>query len=249
MDRRFYVYVLFLKGASAPFYVGKGCGDRMLSHLREEEMWDGRHFRIMPNGDKEWANEEKLKIIRENREDVVASKVLEGLTEQEAFEWEKVIISVYGIISEGGVLTNKTLGGDGVTMTAEVRQKISEALKGQKHTDDWKKRMSVFFSGANNPFYGKKHSPEAIEANRRAHLGENNACYGTKQTEESNLKRSLATSGEKHYMWGKKTPEEVKAKISASSRGKEKPKIACHKCGGLFAANTLKRWHGENCKV
>lgn len=42
-------------------------------------------------------------------------------------------------------------------------KKCSNKLKnlGRKHTEEWKKKMSIRNKGENNPFYGKKHSKES----------------------------------------------------------------------------------------
>ena len=53
---------------------------------------------------------------------------------------------------------NISLGGDQMSLTASIVEKIREKAKGRRHTDEWKREMSKRLSGANNPFYGKRHT-------------------------------------------------------------------------------------------
>jgi len=73
----------------------------------------------------------------------------------------------------------------GSVVSEETKQKISEANKGHKHSSEYKEKMSKRFSGITNPFYGKKHSKEAIEKNKIAHIG-NKATNQTKQKMSEN---------------------------------------------------------------
>ena len=58
-------------------------------------------------------------------------------------------------------------------MSEEDRQKISDGRKGMKFTEEHKQKLSEVFSGENHPMYGKHHTEEANEKNRKAHLGKN----------------------------------------------------------------------------
>lgn len=64
----------------------------------------------------------------------------------------------------GVELTNHTLGGEGnygFKMSEETRLKMSNSLKGKKHTDEAKAKMSITRKGRIGPMKGKKHSEEA----------------------------------------------------------------------------------------
>ncbi len=83
--------------------------------------------------------------------------------------------------------------------TSEAKAKMSAAHMGHKHTAETRAEMS----GKNNPFYGKKHTPEAL-ARMRAH----------RHTDEAKAKMRAA--------WGRrsrKLTKEHKAKISAALMG------------------------------
>lgn len=157
----YFVYALWADGEDAPFYIGKGTGDRPRQHFAEARSWDGgSRFRIMPNGDKYWYNVGKLTKMRQSTTKVVI--LADGLTEERAYIIESLLIASYGPSFDGGVLTNMTWGGDGVSMTPEIKKKLSEARLGKKHTEEFKNKHREMFSGDKNPFFGKKHTKASI---------------------------------------------------------------------------------------
>jgi len=217
-DRRFYVYFLrrpdkddpIGTGNGCPFYIGKGCNGRYLSHR-----WEAENLR-----NKSGSKSIKIIIIYKlwkQSIDFIEDIMFDNLTEQEAHELEMEAITIYGRINLGtGCLANLTNGGDGVSgliQTDETRQKMRLAHLGEKHLEDrcrknselrkgnrapWygkslpkemrekiSKTLTGKLIGEKNPFYGKKHSPETIKKMREVKLGKN-------QTEESNKKRSAS---------------------------------------------------------
>jgi len=107
---------------------------------------------------------------------------------------------------------------------------------GVKHTDDWKKNMSVKNSGVNNPFYGKHHlettkqkiseslrnsksfkdainNPVRLDEQRNRMLGSKNPFYGVKLSDEHRKKISEANKG-------KIISDETKEKISKALTGR-----------------------------
>ena len=123
---------------------------------------------------------------------------------------------------------NDTYGGEHNTPTEEVKHKISEKMKGR-------------FSGAKNPFYGKKHSDEV-----RARLSEiakqrfadpkNNSFYGHHHTDETKRiiseKRKGFVLSEEHKQKlilaniGRHCSEEHKEKLRKLKKGVKKPEIS-----------------------
>jgi len=78
-----------------------------------------------------------------------------NLTEEEANKHEVYMIAIFGRKDLGtGILRNMTNGGDGIS--------------GYSHSEDTKKKISK--PGSKNPFYNKKHSPEAIEKMKLASM-------------------------------------------------------------------------------
>ena len=87
MKNKFYVYVYLRRNRYSPYYVGKGCGYRCYENR-------GKPCSKPPTKDR---------IV----------KIKENLTEEEALTLEVELIRFYGRVSEGGVLHNRSLGGEG----------------------------------------------------------------------------------------------------------------------------------------
>ena len=87
MDNQYYTYA-FLREDGTPYYVGKGKKDRAYGKRRK--------------GVKRPRDEKRILILKK------------GLTEMEAFQHEKYIISVLGRKDLGnGILLNRSDGGEG----------------------------------------------------------------------------------------------------------------------------------------
>ena len=84
--------------------------------------------------------------------------------------FEKLYIKIYDSydngynLTEGGenppILKGKNNPMYGRKLPRETKQKISEALKGKKHTPEARQKMSKANSGENNPMYACKHTQE-----------------------------------------------------------------------------------------
>jgi predicted GIY-YIG superfamily endonuclease len=92
--------------------------------------------------------------------------------------------------------------------------------KNLKHTEQRKRQISEQTTGENNPMFGKKHSQESIERNRKSNTGKI-------VSEESRKKMSLSGKGKK------------RTRII----------IVCPHCGKEGDASNMKRWHYDNCKL
>ena len=171
-----------------PFYVGKGTGTRLWSHLNRKD----RH-----------PVSNKIKSLYSKGVKPMIS-VYSGLDEEFAFFLEEELISKFGRKDlKTGCLLNLTNGGEGSSgriATAQLRKNMSAAKSGQKYSDEARKNMSkgqigrvlteernkkisekllghavseetkeklsakakIRHIGEGNPMAGKKHSPEAI---------------------------------------------------------------------------------------
>ncbi len=120
---RFYVYVQYRDAAMrTPFYVGKG----------KDRRWEYHEWRAASTKHRS----HHLNIIRQFQREglpVPKRKVKTGLTEQQAFDLEVMLIAKYGIERDGGLLVNESYGGDGGTTgyvhTRKSRKKIGAASK------------------------------------------------------------------------------------------------------------------------
>lgn len=110
--------------------------------------------------------------------------------ESQAHAYEVELIAKYGRRDMGGVLVNKTDGGEGasgIRQTQSTREKISAALTGQKRSDEAKAKMSAAKAGNNMPH------------NIRLKIS---ACHlGRKKTPETRHKMKIASllRGASHY--------------------------------------------------
>jgi len=112
-----------------PFYAGRGCNSRMTTHRREaKRCWK----------DPSLPRDIKVNIIIKLWEqglDFIEEKILVGLTNDEANEYEREFIAAYGRINNGtGCLANLNDGGDGNCgwiPSEETRKLWSEQRSGE----------------------------------------------------------------------------------------------------------------------
>lgn len=193
---RYYVYHIINPLTDRIFYVGKGTGSRCKQHLTDKKEYA---FNKRLNG--------YIRNLIENNTPPIITKIAENLTEQEAYELEESEIKKYGRrgIDDEGILLNLIESGRppvfkgknhpwyGRTHTDETKRKISETKKelykkgliktrkGYKHTEEAKEKNR-------QAHLGKKQSPESIEKTRQANLGRNQTDYQKQKAREANQK-------------------------------------------------------------
>lgn len=119
----YYVYELVDPRTNQPFYIGKGSGRRMFSHLKEATLDRAKQI-----------NRFKCAVINNivsSGRAVIINKIQENLDEPTAYELEQVLISKYGKRCNGsGILTNITDGGDGRSNLGKIimQHTVSGAL-------------------------------------------------------------------------------------------------------------------------
>jgi hypothetical protein len=152
-SRIFYVYAFLRSSASnagpklSPYYIGKGQGQRAYcQHRCGAPRPTDLSFIVF---------------------------VQEGLTEEEAFDLEKYCIALYGRVDLGtGILRNLTDGGEGrsgFVVSEDMRRRIADAQRGEKHylwgknhSDDTKKKYPKLCERKIIPF-GEKHIPKKLK--------------------------------------------------------------------------------------
>jgi hypothetical protein len=197
---RFYTYA-YLREDRTPYYIGKGQRRRI------------------------YQTKGKPCPIPKDKERIIFLK--QNLTEEEAFRHEIYMIDVFGRKCDGGILLNKSIGGQGasgVVRSDEYRKKISELFKGKSLSKEHKRKISQAIAGKNHPLYGKSHSQESKRKQSEAKRGEKNHNYGKPKTEE--FKRKMREimkgkyDGENNPRYGKLHSKETKRKMSESAKGK-----------------------------
>jgi hypothetical protein len=191
----FFIYVFIDHNTGNPAYVGKGCRNRLSQYPATVK--SGRKSHLF-----NWMRKyEKL-----NGSFPVPFKIAEGLTGQEACDFERALIAFYGRQDiKTGCLFNLTDGGEGTNghiVSEETKEKMSESRKGWKPSPETiAKRLASMA--------GYIVSDETKEKMRQAQTGR-------KQTSETKAKISAIVR-----MRGTVSAETC-AKISASNKGKKR---------------------------
>ena len=108
---RFYTYA-YLRKDRTPYYIGKGTRYRLFE-------CNGKPCPV--------PSKDRILILKNN------------LTEEEAFKHETYMINVFGRKIDGGILLNKTFGGEGASgrvVKNSTRRILKEKCSGWKHTPE-----------------------------------------------------------------------------------------------------------------
>jgi hypothetical protein len=148
---RFYTYA-YLRKDRTPYYIGKGTRYRLFEG-------NGKPCPV--------PSKDRILILKNN------------LTEEEAFKHETYMINVFGRKIDGGILLNKTFGGEGASgriVNEEVREKIRLSLLGRKQSLNTRRKKSISLLGKNrnplteeqklkisNTLKGRKLSKEVVD--------------------------------------------------------------------------------------
>jgi hypothetical protein len=181
MVENHYVYAHIRLDTGKVFYVGKGRGQRLRKTSSRNQHW---------------------KNVVSKCGGFKAEIIANGLTENEAFNFEKLLISQIKIQTDLSLVNLNDGGKGGVSPSAETLEKMRLINTGRKHTD-------AFRENQRQNMLGHKMSDET-----RAKLSA--ALKGRKKSPEHVAKVSKALIGKKH------TPE-ARLKISASKIGKSPP--------------------------
>lgn len=174
-----------------PIYVGKGTKDRVKKHLNLYKK-SKTHFH------------NKLALIIKEGYEPIYRIIYENLTEMEAFEKEKKLISLIGRELQGGTLLNLSDGGEGQS--------------GFNHSDDTKNKISNSLKN-NLEFQKYMKSKEYSQKLSQSLMGHKGHGKGVSRTEEVKNKIKETLKGRP----GRKHTELSKEKMSKNNSGKNNP--------------------------
>ena len=165
-------------GKPEPIYVGKGSGYRARKHLRRTDHCEFVH---------------RLQKMKQNGIEPIIEKIIVGANWQFALGIETMLIKRIGRKDLGtGPLLNLTNGGE--------NPPLYFGWTGKNPPGSFKPGDQ---SGEKNTMFGKHHSDESNEKNRKSHLGENNSNFGKRWKQEivtcPHCGKSGGISGMKHY--------------------------------------------------
>jgi len=176
--RDFYLYFIYRRydasGDEEVCYVGRGCGKRVETHIRELKKGKHDNWQLQ-----EWFLKDDSAFL--------PCVMHKGLTNYEANDLEISYITRYGRFDLGkGTLANLTDGGEGAPgkiTRLETRKKMSEAAKGRPKSDEHRANIRKGMTGLKYP------------EERRRNIGK--ACRGRIISQETRAKQSAAIKGTK----------------------------------------------------
>ena len=130
----YYVYAHINPFNNKPFYIGKGHGKRDSCKRKRNQHWNNI------------VNKYGFSVIR----------LADGLTNEQSLEIERFYISKYGFLKNGGLLCNKTIGGEGGNTFDPINNKNWNSGKKGIYSPESINKMRV-------SKLGKKHSKETLQ--------------------------------------------------------------------------------------
>jgi len=201
-----------------------------------------RHIQLARQHRKDWVHNWIYQLLSKNKKPTIS--LLEIVKEQDDWQ-DRERFWIQRGRELGWKLTNLTIGGEGSigfkhsletkqklsdiarNRSSEINNKISNANKGKKASEETRQKMSNSRLGKNNPIFGKGHTKEAREKmskNQKRLFGKDNHFFNKHHSEEAKRKNSEAHKGKNNYWFGKHHSEETKRKMSESAKRRKTTK-------------------------
>ena len=145
-----------------------------------------------------------LEVLGKTR-DVSKSHIL--AREQFYLDWA---LKTYGLLVLN--LLTKTNSSLGFKHSLETKVRLATIKTGTSHSKETKENLRKMFSGKNNPFFGKTHTPEVL-AKLKQRSGEANPMFNKEKSPEFIAHMNKDRSGINNPMYGKPKTEETLSKL------------------------------------
>ena len=231
---KYYVYALIDPRTNTPFYIGKGSKNRMFDHLK-----DNRGVR----------KQEVISQIRKDGLEPVPTKLVENLTEDDAYKKEIELIKKYGRkgIDENGILCNNLLEAFPPIMTDDLKAHLSKVKKNVSFSQEHRKKLSKA---------KKDRTWEEIFGEHRAkELREQRSQPRGPMSKETKKNISQAKKGKKPHNWDDNARKKLSETLRGVPKGPNKKlsdflkkDIVCPYCSKQGRGVVMRRWHFSNCK-
>lgn len=133
-----------------PFYVGKGSGNRIKGHLWEANSVLKNELNKETKPNLNWSKINKiLKIYRETGDWPILKKMINNISESEAFKYESKVVEIIGRkdLNKGTLLNMTDAGDGGINPSKETRIKMRNNRIGKNHSDVTKNKISINQNG------------------------------------------------------------------------------------------------------
>jgi hypothetical protein len=180
----FYVYALYREDGVTPFYIGKGCGRRIVVHERSAHRFTSHKDRIIQN------------MLASGIEQIPKKKLFDGLTDKEAGRIEVALIAKLGRCPNGP-LANLTDGGDGVSNLCPKAKAKQSAANVRNWADPKVREKRLAGMLARIPVHRRKPKKPALPPEEKAALRKLKRFEGAKRAwanPDVRARRSQASS-------------------------------------------------------